>query len=309
MQKTTDLSIDYTLIPSNVPAICIPYVFENIGDKRIEGIFKDLDIGKVDRIDLVPTQNHAPNGSKVNRVFIHINWKIDETTNKIRTKLLCGKEVKVLYDGTYYWRLSASRAKEVKPQQPKPVQKDMKPRIEMDDDSPRVPPRDHRGPPRGPPRDHRGPPRDHRGPPRAQEPPRDYRPKQVLPPAPCLSDPSSMLLRQEDENETRQFLPPARSLSDASLLSLKYPDGVIESPANSWNEEEEEYQPTTPLTPPPVKNTRHLVDIDYQEKVPDQTYAGVEGNPPPKVTKRKKVVAKKAVAVEDDDVEDEKEDA
>ena len=86
MQKTTDLSIDYSLIPSNVPAICIPYVFENIGEKRIEGIFKDLDIGTVNRIDLVPTQNQAPNGSKVNRVFIHINWKIDEDTNKIRTK-------------------------------------------------------------------------------------------------------------------------------------------------------------------------------------------------------------------------------
>ena len=295
MQKTTDLSIDYTLIPSNVPAICIPYVFENIGDKRIEGIFKDLDIGRVDRIDLVPTQNHAPNGSKVNRVFIHINWKIDEDTNKIRTKLLCGKEVKVLYDGKYFWKISASRAKEVKPQQPKPVQKDMKPRIEMDDDSPRGPPR---GPPRdhrGPPRDHRGPPRDHRGPPRdhrAQEPPRDYRPRQVLPPAPSLSDPSSMLLRQEDDNEPRQFLPP-----------LKYPDGVIESPANSWNEEEEEYQPMTPPTPP-VKDTRPLADIDFQEKVPDQTYAGVEGITPPKVTKRKKVVPKKADAVKVEDAED-----
>jgi hypothetical protein len=295
MQKTTDLSIDYTLIPSNVPAICIPYVFENIGEKRIEGIFKDLELGKVDRIDLVPTQNHAPNGSKVNRVFIHINWKIDETTNKIRTKLLCGKEVKVLYDGTYYWRLSASRAKEVKPQQPKPVQKDMKPRIELDDDSP-PPHRGPRGPPRGPPS--RGPPepRDYR--PRSQEPPRDYRPKgdvprQVLPPAPSLSD----SLRQEET----QFLPPARSLSDASLLSLKFPEEFV-SEIESLNEEED-FQPTTPPTPP-VKYTRPLADIDFQEKVPDQTYAGVEGKTPPKVTKRKKVVAKKAVAVDVEDAEE-----
>ena len=305
MQKTTDLSIDYTLIPSNVPTICIPYVFENIGDKRIEGIFKDLDIGKVDRIDLVPTQNHAPNGSKVNRVFVHINWKIDEDTNKIRTKLLCGKEVKVLYDGKYFWKISASRAKEVKPHHPTPVQKDMKPRIEMDDDSPRDhrgPPRDHRGPPhdhRGPPRDHHGPPRDHRGPRDYRGPPRDHR----GPP----QEPRDY--RPTGDFVPRQVLPPAPGLSDFPLLSLEHPEefvGAMESPANSWSEEQsEEYQPTTPPTPP-VKDTRPFADIDYQEKVPDQTYAGVEGNPVPKVMKKKKVTVKKAavaVAVEEEEEE------
>jgi hypothetical protein len=91
-------------------------------------------------------------------------------------------------------------------------------------------------------------------------------------------------------------------LSDASLLSLKFPEEFV-SEIESWKEEEEEFQPTTPPTPP-VKDTRPLADIDFQEKVPDQTYAGVEGKTPPKVTKRKKVVAKKAVAVEVEDAED-----
>ena len=278
MQKTTDLSIDYSLIPSNVPAICIPYVFENIGEKRIEGIFKDLDIGRVDRIDLVPTTNQAPNGSKVNRVFIHLNWKIDEDTNKIRTKLLCGKEVKVLYDGKYFWKISASRAKEVNPQKQKPFQKDTKPRIELDDDSPRGRPR---GPPRGPPRrDVQEPPRDYRprddyrsrddSRPRDYRPKEDFVPRQVAPPAPCLG------------------VPPAPCLSDFPSLSLEHPEAFVESPANSWNEEED-YQPTTPPTPP-LKDTRPLADIDYQAPVPNQVlYEGM--GTPPKVTKRK---AKKA---------------
>ena len=272
MQKTTDLSIDYSLVPSNVPALCIPYVFENIGEKRIEGIFRDLDIGRVDRIDLVPTQNHAPNGSKVNRVFVHINWKIDEDTNKIRTKLLCGKEVKVLYDGKYFWKISASRAKEVKPHQAKPEQKDMKPRIELDD-SPRK--TVHRGPPQRDTRDYR-----------EKEAPRDYRPtgdfvpRQVLPPpAPCLSDFAS--------------------------LSLKHPEEFIskESPANSWTEDEE-YQPTTPTTPPtpelPPRDTRPLADIDFHEKIPDQVmYEGFDAKTPPKVTKRKKTAGAKKAVVEE----------
>jgi hypothetical protein len=297
MQKTTDLSIDYTLLPSNVPAICIPYVFENIGDKRIEGIFKDLDIGKVERIDLVPTQNQAPNGSKVNRVFIHINWKIDEATNKIRTRLLCGKEVKVLYDGTYYWRLSASRAKEVKSRPPAQVHKDTKPRIEMDD-SPRDhrgPQRDHRGPPRdhGPPREHRGPPRDHHGPPREPQPPRDYRPKGDLVP--------------------RQVPPPAAPcLGDVPALSLQDPGAFVRR--ESWDEDDFQYkessevqgenpmyQPTTPPTPPP-KDTRPLADIDYHEKVPATfSYEGVGDASPPKKKKATKKAAASAVITEDDD--------
>lgn len=278
MQKTTDLSIDYSLIPANVPAICIPYVFENIGEKRIEGIFKDLDIGTVSRIDLVPTQNQAPNGSKVNRVFIHINWKIDADTDKIRTKLLCGKEVKVLYDGKYFWKIAASRAKEVTPQQ-KHVQKDTKPRIEMDDDdgasrgAPRGAPR---GPPRGPSRS--APPRDYR-------PKGDYMPKQVAPPmAPCLG------------------VPLAPCLSEFPSLSLQHPEDFVKERNDSWSEEE--FQPKTPPTPeePPVRDTRPLADIDFQEKVPDQVlYEGI--NTPPKVTKRR--VAKKVVVkAEAQEVED-----
>jgi hypothetical protein len=300
MQKTTDLSIDFSLIPANVPAICIPYVFENIGEKRIEGIFKDLDIGKVERIDLVPTTNQAPNGSKVNRVFIHINWKIDEATDKIRTKLLCGKEVKVLYDGKYFWKISASRAKEGKAHPPTQVHKDTKPRIEMDD-SPREhrgPPREHRGPPRdhGPPREHHG--RDHHhGPPREHRDhhgrePRDYRPKgdfvprQVPPPmAPCLGD----------------------------MLSLQDPGAFVRP--ESWDEDEFQYkessavegmnpmyQPTTPPTPstPPPKDTRPLADIDYHEKVPATfSYEGVGDETPPKKKKSVKKAAKDPVEVKE----------
>lgn len=284
MQKTTDLSIDYSLIPSNVPAICIPYVFENIGEKRIEGIFKDLDIGRVDRIDLVPTKNQAPNGSKVNRVFIHINWKIDADTDKIRTKLLCGKEVKVLYDGKYFWKISASRAKEVGPLNEKQVQKDTKPRIQMDDEDD-VPRKERRGPPQGPPR---GAPRG----PRGEEAPRDYRPKgdymprQVAPPmAPCLG------------------VPMAPCLGDFPSMSLQHPEEFVKE-MNDWDEEE--YKPKTPPTPEEktVRDTRPFADIDYQEKVQDQIYVGVDG-PPPKVTKRK--VAKKPVVKENVKVFEEEE--
>ena len=138
-----------------------------------------------------------------------------------------------------------------------------------------------------PPRDYR-PRDDYRS--RDDSRPRDYRPKEDFvprqvapPPAPCLGVPS------------------APCLSDFPSLSLEHPEAFIESPANSWNEEE--YQPTTPPTPP-FKDMRPLADIDYQEKVPTQVlYEGM--GTPPKVTKRK---AKKAVAAPVE-IQEEKEDA
>ena len=132
----------------------------------------------------------------------------------------------------------------------------------MDDSPPRG---GARGPPRGPPR------RD------VQEPPRDYRPRDYRP--------------KEDFVPRQVAPPPAPCLSDFPSLSLEHPDAFIESPANSWNEEVEEYQPTTPPTPP-LKDTRPLADIDFQGPVPNQVlYEGM--GTPPKVTKRK---PKKAVA-------------
>jgi hypothetical protein len=85
-------------------------------------------------------------------------------------------------------------------------------------------------------------------------------------------------------------------------MSLEHPDEFVsnESPANSWNEEEE-YQPMTPPTPP-VKDMRPLADIDHQEKIQDQLlYEGM--GTPPKVTKRKTKKASSIAVKEDEDVE------
>jgi len=141
--KSTELKIDYSLIPENIPALCVPYVFENIHEARIRGIFKDLDIGEVTQVDLVPYT--ATDGKRVNRVFVHLKWNTQESTNKVRTKLLCGREIKVVYDDPWFWSVSASRANKAPPREKKAPTKS-RPRIEDDDDEEECvkPPRDHR---------------------------------------------------------------------------------------------------------------------------------------------------------------------
>jgi len=101
------LKIDFSFIPSNIPSICIPYVFETISNPRIMCVFREMNIGIIEQIE----KNHytAKDGRKVCRVFIHLNWKIDEKTDRLRTELLCGKEITIMYDNPWFWKISAKQ--------------------------------------------------------------------------------------------------------------------------------------------------------------------------------------------------------
>ena len=101
------LNIDFSLIPSNIPSICIPYVFETISNPRIMCVFREMNIGIIEEIQKKPYT--AKDGRKVCRVFIHLNWKIDEKTDRLRTELLCGKEITITYDNPWFWKISAKQ--------------------------------------------------------------------------------------------------------------------------------------------------------------------------------------------------------
>jgi hypothetical protein len=66
-----------------------------------------MNIGIIEQIE----KNHytAKDGRKVCRVFIHLNWKIDEKTDRLRTELLCGKEITIMYDNPWFWKISAKQ--------------------------------------------------------------------------------------------------------------------------------------------------------------------------------------------------------
>ena len=100
--------IDFRTLPASVPSLCIPRVFPNIGEGRIRQIFIDLDIGIIDRIDVV--KKSTDKGEKFNRVFIHFKkWFDNQNANYSRERLLNGKEIKVVYDDPWFWKVSAYR--------------------------------------------------------------------------------------------------------------------------------------------------------------------------------------------------------
>jgi len=127
--------IDFKTLPANVPVMCIPRVYPNISESRIRRIFDDLDMGTIDRIDMVSKQNEK--GEKFNRVFIHFQrWNDTENGRISRERLLIGKEIKIIYDDPWFWKISAYMKPEHKPNsyQPKPQQQRAKPTIQFDSD-------------------------------------------------------------------------------------------------------------------------------------------------------------------------------
>lgn len=111
----------------NVNSICIPRVFDNIGQDRIQEVFNKLNIFVTDRIDVVQRQNEK--GEKFKRVFVHIKeWLLHSDAQKARERLLAGKELKIVYDDPWFWKVAINKWTE-KPKTPAPLPK---PKIRID---------------------------------------------------------------------------------------------------------------------------------------------------------------------------------
>ena len=92
----------------NMNILFIPRVFTNISEKRIRSIFNELNIGEIEKIDMrnVTTEK----GEKFNRIYVHFRkWFDNETANSARNRLQEGKEIKIIYDNPWFWKVSAYR--------------------------------------------------------------------------------------------------------------------------------------------------------------------------------------------------------
>jgi hypothetical protein len=100
--------INLRTIPNNLPSLCIPRVFPNIDEKRIRRIFNDLGLGEIHRIDIV--NKTTDKGEKFNRIFVHFQrWFSNSNADTARERLMNGKEIKIIYDDPWFWKVSAYR--------------------------------------------------------------------------------------------------------------------------------------------------------------------------------------------------------
>jgi len=118
-------------IPRNHPSLCIPRVFPNITEAKIVAIFSKLRLGHIARVDMI--DKRSPDGEHVKRVFIHFeHWFDTDYAWEARNRVLSGKDIKVVYDNPWFWKVSASHCG---PQASGPKPRDQ-PFIDFDD-SPR----------------------------------------------------------------------------------------------------------------------------------------------------------------------------
>ena len=83
--------------------LCIPRVFANITRPKIRSIMDDLNMGTIERIDIV-----IKKGEKFNRVYIHYkDWNNTENSVLASERFMNGNEIKVIYDSPWFWKISA----------------------------------------------------------------------------------------------------------------------------------------------------------------------------------------------------------
>ena len=128
--------IDLTQVASHLPSLCIPRVFSNITQERVKRVFEELKLGSIKKIDMLERTNEK--GEKFKRVFIHFDqWNTYGQAVEARKKLLSGKEIKIVYDDPWFWKISENKSiqnnKTVRPHAPKQKTKS-KPQIVFDND-------------------------------------------------------------------------------------------------------------------------------------------------------------------------------
>jgi len=146
------------------PSLCIPRVFPNIDEKRIRRIFSELNLGEIQRVDIV--NKTTEKGEKFNRVFIHFQrWFSNSNADTAKERLLNGKEIKIVYDDPWFWKVSAYRPPQTNhhnhPQQQSKAAAAARPRIQFDDSDESPPQQQHQ-------KQHQKPPLAPRLPPKRQ---------------------------------------------------------------------------------------------------------------------------------------------
>ena len=121
LRMNTQTQIDFRTVPMNVPSLCIPRVYPNINEDRIRKIFDELALGAIERVDIISKTTEK--GEKYNRVFIHFrSWYTDGNAGVARERLLNGKDIKIIYDNPWFWKVSAYREQSAATVRPEPRQ-------------------------------------------------------------------------------------------------------------------------------------------------------------------------------------------
>ena len=93
-------------------SICIPRAHKNITSQRVRDIFRRLNLGCIDDVDVV-SKTTKDCGESFVTIYVHFsNWNYDNPeAKKFREKIMKGEQVNIFYDEpkTWFWKCSLNR--------------------------------------------------------------------------------------------------------------------------------------------------------------------------------------------------------
>jgi hypothetical protein len=92
-------------------SVCIPRIFANIPDKKIIHTFEYLNLGKVDKMDIV--YKIGVDGSEYKMAFIHFSrWYCNSAAENLRRRIEDPNlEARLAYDDPWYWIVLPNNSK------------------------------------------------------------------------------------------------------------------------------------------------------------------------------------------------------
>lgn len=132
------------------PSICIPRMFPNQTKEMVFSVFKQLNLGEIERVDLVKRKKE--DGTPMMRGFVHFKqWYDNESARSVLSKFAESDQTKqsfkVQYHDKWYWICTKSRIAKPKHEGARPSNTRTPPRLVLDmssssDAAPSTPPAD-----------------------------------------------------------------------------------------------------------------------------------------------------------------------
>jgi len=90
------------------PNLCIPRVNTFVTKEQVYEIINRYSFGCIEKIDVIKKKGTCKKNDLSNMVFIYFNqWYDNDLANSVKERLETGKDIKIIYDDPWYWKISA----------------------------------------------------------------------------------------------------------------------------------------------------------------------------------------------------------
>jgi len=90
------------------PHLCIPRVHLSVTKELVFEIINKYSFGSIEKIDVIKKKGSSKKNDLSNMVFIYFKeWYNNTTANSVKDRLMSGKDIKIIYDDPWYWKISA----------------------------------------------------------------------------------------------------------------------------------------------------------------------------------------------------------